>query len=583
MKLTKFQFYKDTPFTDMQNTLHFNSNTERDKWFDTYGSRTRITFENPFNMRRDRAVLKVPKLFEELVGYNYCRFLNGFDNKYYYAYVTGMKYLNDRTTEVTLIIDVLMTYTQGDVIQNLKNVEVERQHLPKGALTVYNPYLRTNDDIIPCGEKYFYDPKDLGGGIGLADKVYIIQSGVVLHGEVSQFGDENEPKMKSAKGSTFDGLSTPINLYLVKGDSLTEWTKNMSDYPWIMQNVKSIICVPAIFFNTDELDQVSSAGVLMYRLAYGKKSNEITIPVHLDKESIRKRLNIREDEEYLLRNECVELYLTDFRGNTLKFDTSKIFDKNEIVMSAVFGASNEINVYSKQYGQRETNDDKKGYYRDNQMVISQFDNVPVMIDNYKLNKANTAYQRQFEQSNLLSGKVNRALDSGNSLQDRVLAGYQAITGAMGGSVLNNVTGMYTNEYDYYRKQKADFKQMSLTPPTVTEGAYTNANLRKTDDYGIYLRYSAISELGLKTLRRYYGKFGFECLPNECQIYDINSNKYANWVQFTGNYVIPDMDRDLFDVLHSLFEGGVRLWHSYDYLIANVDMKDNVLVEEEKEE
>lgn len=578
MKLTSFTFFKDTLFNDMQNTVHFNSNAERDEWFDTYfDSSHKIEFEYPFNMRRDRAQLRVPRQFEELLGYNYCRFLNGFDNKYYYAYVTGMEYLNDKTTNVTLIIDVLMTYTQGDVIENLQNVEVERQHLPIETMNRYMAYLRTNDDIVPCGEKYFYDPKDLGGGVVFTDTMYIIQSAVVLHGDVSQFGNEDAPKMKTANGSTFDGISTPINLYLCSGDIITEWTDKMSDYPWIMQNVKSIVRVPSLFFDINQLEQVSSAGVSMWRLKGKKNSNEITIPVHLDKESIKARFGLDPQEEYMLRNECVEVYLTDFRGNTLKFDTSKIFAKNEIVMSAVFGATNEINVYSKQYGQGATTFEKKGYYRDNEMVISQFDNVPVMIDNYTLNKANTAYQRQYEQSNLLSGRINRVTDSGNSLKDRVVAGYQAITGVMGGNVLNNVAGMYTNEYDYYRKQRADFKQAAITPPTVTEGTYTNANLRKTDDYGIYLRYCAITGDGKNILRRYYGKFGFECQPNECQIYDINSNKYANWVQFTGNYVIPNMDRDLFDVLHSLFEGGVRLWHSYNYLADSVDMKDNVVL------
>ena len=36
MKLTSFTFYKDTLFTDMQNTVHFNSDSERDEWFNTY-------------------------------------------------------------------------------------------------------------------------------------------------------------------------------------------------------------------------------------------------------------------------------------------------------------------------------------------------------------------------------------------------------------------------------------------------------------------------------------------------------------------------------------------------------------------
>ena len=150
MKLTSFTFYKNTLFTDMQNTVHFNSNNERDNWFNSYfDSNNKIEFEHAFNMRRDRATLKVPRGFEELLGFNYCRFLNGFDNRFYYAYVTGMSYLNDRTTEVTLIIDVLMTYTQGNVIQNLQNVEVERQHLPIAIMDKYMPFLRTNDDVVP--------------------------------------------------------------------------------------------------------------------------------------------------------------------------------------------------------------------------------------------------------------------------------------------------------------------------------------------------------------------------------------------------------------------------------------------------
>jgi hypothetical protein len=165
--------------------------------------------------------------------------------------------------------------------------------------------------------------------------------------------------MKTANGSTFDGISTPINLYLCSDDIITEWTDKMSDYPWIMQNVKSVIRVPSIFFDVNQLDQVSSAGVAMWRLKGKKYSNEVTIPVNINKESIKARFGLDHQEEYLLRNECVEVYLTDFRGNTLKFDTSKIFSKNEIVMSSVFGATNEINVYSKHYGQVETTFDKK--------------------------------------------------------------------------------------------------------------------------------------------------------------------------------------------------------------------------------
>ena len=52
---------------------------------------------------------------------------------------------------------------------------------------------------------------------------------------------------------------------------------------------------------------------------------------------------------------------------------------------------------------------------------------------------------------------------------------------------------------------------------------------------------------------------------------------ANWVQFKGNYWIDDIDRELFDQLKTLFEGGVRLWHNYSELAARSEMADNNVI------
>ena len=36
MKLTQFTFYKNTPFTDFQNTIDFGSNQRRDNFFNEH-------------------------------------------------------------------------------------------------------------------------------------------------------------------------------------------------------------------------------------------------------------------------------------------------------------------------------------------------------------------------------------------------------------------------------------------------------------------------------------------------------------------------------------------------------------------
>lgn len=578
MKLTQFTLYKNTLFTDMQITVHFNSNEERDQFFNTEFTGENVkTFETSFNFRRDMGTLKVPELFENLMGFNYCKFVNGFDKKTYYAYIVSMKYLNDNTTQLDLVIDTVMTYTQGNILENLQNVEVIRQHLPQNIINNRMDFLRNNGDTLQTSSMMFVDSTLLGGAVVFSDFYYIIQSAVVLDGDVEQFGTEEAPKMKTAKGSTFDGVSTPINLYLCSGDILTEWTKKMSDYPWIMQNVKTIIKIPSILIDTSKLETKTCAGVSMWRLAYKKESEKLVLPFQVNEKRLREFLGLRSNETYLLRDNVINCYLTDFRGNQLNFETGKIGEKNNIVLSCVFGVTNEIDVYSEHYGERDTSISKHGFYRDNQMTITQFDNVPVMIDNYTLNKANTAYSRQLENSRQLSGRVDAITGKDSSLQDRLFNAVSVYSNVFSDGLMSapaKAVGLFSNEYEYYRNQKAQFNQWKITPPTISEGSYSNSNLIKTNDYGIWLKVSRINDDELNNLRSYFGKFGFEAMSNDNRIYNVTSWTYCNWVQFRGNYVIPDIDRELFDVLKTIFEGGVRLFHSYDYLKNDCDFKDN---------
>lgn len=578
MKLTQFTLYKNTLFTDMQNTVHFNSNEERDNFFNTEFTGDNVkTFETSFNFRRDMGTLKVPELFENLMGFNYCKFVNGFDKKTYYAYIVSMKYLNDNTTQLDLVIDTVMTYTQGNILENLQNVEVIRQHLPQNIMNNRMDFLRNNSDTLQTSSMMFVDSTLLGGAVVFSDFYYIIQSAVVLDGDVEQFGTEEAPKMKTAKGSTFDGISTPINLYLCSGDILTEWTKKMSDYPWIMQNVKTIIKIPSILIDTNKLETKSCAGVAMWRLAYKKESEKLVLPFQVNEQRLREFLGLRSNETYLLRDNVINCYLTDFRGNQLNFETGKIGRENNIVLSCVFGVTNEIDVYSEHYGERDTSISKHGFYRDNQMTITQFDNVPVMINNYTLNKANTAYSRQLENSRQISGRVDAITGKDSTLQDRLFNAVSVYSNVFSDGLTSapaKAVGLFSNEYEYYRDQKAQFNQWKITPPTISEGSYSNSNLIKTNDYGIWLKVSRINDDELNNLRSYFGKFGFESMSNDNVIYNVNSWNICNWVQFRGNYVIPNIDRELFDVLKTIFEGGVRLFHSYEYLKNDCDFKEN---------
>ena len=582
MKLSQFTLYKNTNFTDMQNTLHFNSNNERDNWFSTYftGSNV-IKFTNPFNFRYDRGTLKVPIVMNDLQGFNYCKFVDGFDGKTYYAFIVKTSYLNDKTTQLDLVIDVVMTYTQGNILENLQNVEVIRQHLPLEQLKGREEYLRLNNDILPTSTMMFIDPSDFTSdhstGVKFDSFMYIIQSAVELDND---FGSEDKPKMNTATGGTYDGITSAISLYLVASNDLDRLLTELSKFPWITQNFKTIVKVPAFFFDLSQLNTVDCKGVQLHVLDGEKISTVLPLPFVLTKPKIKEVLGLKDFEDYLIRDQVINIYLTDYRGNQLNFETGKIKDNNTIYANSVLGAFNEIDIYSLQYGQRNSSKSKHGFYRDNQMTINTFDNVPVLINNYTLNKANTAYGRQLENSRQITSRMDTITNPNSSLKDRLFNAISVYSNVFSGGLMSapaKGVGLFSDEYEYYRSQKAQMNQWKIAPPTVSEGGYSNSVLNKTGDYGIWLKVSTINNNELNSLRRYYGSFGHEAMPNDNQIYNVNSMSKANWVQFKGNYWIDDIDRELFDQLKTLFEGGVRLWHNYSDLSTRSEMSDNNVI------
>ena len=582
MKLSQFTLYKNTNFTDMQNTLHFNSNGERDNWFSTYFTGNNvIKFTNPFNFRYDRGTLKVPIVMNDLQGFNYCKFIDGFDGKTYYAFIVKTSYLNDRTTQLDLVIDVVMTYTQGNTLENLQNVEVIRQHLPLEQLKGREEYLRTNNDILPTSTMMFIDPSDFtnnnSNGVKFDSFMYIIQSAVELDND---FGSEDKPKMNTATGGTYDGITSAISLYLVASGDLDRLLTELSKFPWITQNFKTIVKVPDFFFDLSQLNTVDCKGVQLHVLDGEKISTVLPLPFVLTKPKIKEVLGLKDFEDYLVRDQVINIYLTDYRGNQLNFETGKIKDNNTIYANSVLGAFNEIDIYSLQYGQRNSSKSKHGFYRDNQMTINTFDNVPVLINNYTLNKANTAYSRQLENSRQITSRMNTITNPNASVKDRLFNAISVYSNVFSGGLMSapaKAVGLFSDEYEYYRSQKAQMNQWKIAPPTVSEGGYSNSVLNKTGDYGIWLKVSTINNNELNSLRRYYGAFGHEAMPNDNQIYNVNSMSKANWVQFKGNYWIADIDRELFDQLKTLFEGGVRLWHNYSDLTSRSEMSDNNVI------
>lgn len=119
------QFYDDLGLSpNYENTLYFETVGAKDSYFD---SLTPITTATALTYSRaERGFIRVEKPMSTMINVGYMRFKNSaFENKWFYAFVKNVEYINNITTQVNFELDVMMTW-MGTF--HLAECYVERQH-----------------------------------------------------------------------------------------------------------------------------------------------------------------------------------------------------------------------------------------------------------------------------------------------------------------------------------------------------------------------------------------------------------------------------------------------------------------------
>ena len=113
---------------DETNQLTFANATSQHNYFN---SLPKVGYDK-FTYQRKDGTIRVPALIDDILEYNYVMYRNtAYSNKWFYAFISGMEYINDQVTAVSIKTDVWQTW---QFALDYKPVLIDREHTNNDAV-----------------------------------------------------------------------------------------------------------------------------------------------------------------------------------------------------------------------------------------------------------------------------------------------------------------------------------------------------------------------------------------------------------------------------------------------------------------
>ena len=109
---TELRLIKCPIESDNRNQLTFSNKTAQYNYFNGLAH---LEVDN-FTYQRKDSIIRYPANIDSILTYNYVMYQNeAYSNKWFYAFITRMEYVNDNMTYITIKTDVFQTW-QFDMV-----------------------------------------------------------------------------------------------------------------------------------------------------------------------------------------------------------------------------------------------------------------------------------------------------------------------------------------------------------------------------------------------------------------------------------------------------------------------------------
>ncbi len=548
-------FYGDLGLIpNSEDTRYFASESDKSTWFNSLTPK--VILQNQTYSRRGRGVVRVKVnsgTMQELYNAQYMRFRNiNFENKWFYAFVTNIEYVNNEVADVYYQDDVMMTW-MGDFI--LGNCLVERE-----CTATDNLYEHLIEENLPTGDY------------------------VVRKTEFVEINSDPVLVLSVARNSEDVGAAGLYRGNIVSGATYEKFDISESGKSALEGRIDELLGKP------NGADAIISANIVFRKMmpvatetalqplspvnwAGGWHSWEHTIG-----NTIGNADGYRPKNKKLYNYPYCVMDVTNQEGSEKEFRYE--FFSDHVPHFYWFGVAADVPeacIIPTQYKGSGIN-----YIEDEMMVMKQFPQASLAIDQYK------AYVAQMNSGGgytRVSGKIAaKTLDMGTSIVSNFLGANasmstaknstQAFNSMIGGvgNAANDASSYMGSMLELATNLLADKQYYSSIPDSVL-GTPNSDLMMGINDKFFKVFHKSITKDYAETIDNYFTMFGYRV--NKVKTPSMNNRTRFTYVKTLGCNVHGNMPSADARKIEEMFDKGMRFWKT-GTTIGNYTQDNNVL-------
>lgn len=513
---------------DNKNQLTFENKEAQFQYFYNLNA---IEVDNCTYQRKDN-IIRFPVHIDSIMQYNYVMYQNeNYTNKWFYAFITNMSYINDNLTAITIATDVFQTW-QFDIIYKQSFIEREMCNVA---------------DDVP-GHNIIAEGLETGEFINFKNyEIDDLEPVEILAFIGEKIGEDNVVQ----NGVRYNGIYSSITFVATT----------------ILRTLLSYINIEG---QGDKIFTVFTVPLLALKSQILKDDGELLIVKILNNDFVESPKNITLSENninfegYVPRNQKLRTYPYCYLGFNPPNGSSKIFRYEDFA-----GNIPKFKIISEINPNPTVNFIPQNYKKINGDNVSEsvaMNGYPTI--SYKNDYYNTwlAQNSEIINLNMRQEQKNYEINNVKNTTSGIMKTIgNALTGNLFGAIgegINLGTNLAQNDVNHelnIAQQMAQVEKQSMLPDTATLSG-SNATLLgyNLNDQSIFTSYT-IKKQFAERIDKFFDMFGY--LTNTVKIPNIKNRPSWNYVKTIGLNVTGSIPQQDLQIIKSIFDNGVTLWHN----------------------